>query len=158
MKRFAWLTVVLALILALGSIGAVRAEIIRPYGEGQIGLISVVLCEELTLRKKPDTGAKTVMKLEYGDRVIVDRQEDGWAHCFTSDEEDSPEGWVNADYIAVDPAWYVTEGRTPVYAWDDAHAPKVALLNGDTTLPILAQEGNWLLVSLRGAVGWVRAD
>ena len=86
----------------------------------------------------------------------MDRQADGWAHCFLGDSEDSDSGWVNADYIAIDPDWYRTEGKTPVYAWNDTLAPKVALLDANTILPILSDEGAWLIVSLRGAVGWVQ--
>ena len=54
MKKQTWLTILTALVLALGSIGAVYAEIIPPDEPGQqIGYIAVVLCEELTLREKP---------------------------------------------------------------------------------------------------------
>lgn len=45
--------------------------------------------------------------------------------------------------------------RSSVYAWDDKMAPKVALLEKDTTLPVLKEEEEWLIVSLRGAVGWI---
>ena len=34
-------------------------------------------------------------------------------------------------------------------------APKVALLSKGTMLPILKDEGEWLIVSLRGATGWI---
>ena len=68
----------------------------------------------------------------------------------------APAGWVNAEYIAIDPSWYRTEEATPVYAWNDESAPKVALLDANTTLPILKEEGDWLIVSLRGATGWIR--
>ena len=67
-----------------------------------------------------------------------------------------PAGWVNADYIAVDPAWYRADNATPVYAWNDTEAPKVALLDAGTELPILKDDGDWLIVSLRGATGWIR--
>lgn len=153
MKKLAFLTV---LVLMIASIASAQAEIIPRYGEGQIGLTAVVLCEELTVRKGSTTEAPVVTRVEYGSRIIVDRQADGWAHCFLGDSEDSDSGWVNADYIAIDPDWYRTEGKTPVYAWNDTLAPKVALLDGDTTLPILSDEGTWLIVSLRGAVGWIQ--
>ncbi|MBQ8109774.1 MAG: hypothetical protein IJ124_06440 [Clostridia bacterium] len=156
MKKMTWLSVLMVLVLVLGSAAAAHAEIIPPYGEGQIGLQAVVLCEELTMRKSSDAASGVVRKLKYGDFVLVDRQIDGWAHCFDSDSEDSLEGWVNSDYIIVDPARYVTDAKTPVYAWDDTLAPKVALLDANTTLPILKDEGAWLIVSLRGAVGWIR--
>ena len=153
MKKFALLTV---LILMIASISSAHAEIIPRYGEGQIGLTAVVLCEELTVRQGSTTEAPVVTKVGYGSRIIVDRQADGWAHCFLGDSEDSDSGWVNADYIAIDPDWYRTEGKTPVYAWNDTLAPKVALLDANTILPILSDEGAWLIVSLRGAVGWVQ--
>ena len=153
MKKFALLTV---LILMIASISSAHAEIIPRYGEGQIGLTAVVLCEELTVRQGSTTEAPVVTKVGYGSRIIVDRQADGWAHCFLGDSEDSDSGWVNADYIAIDPDWYRTEGKTPVYAWNDTLAPKVALLDANTILPILSDEGAWLIVSLRGAVGWIQ--
>ena len=36
-----------------------------------------------------------------------------------------------------------------------ADAPKIALLDEDTRLPILKEEGDWYIVSLRGAAGWL---
>ena len=158
MKKSVCIALLVALTLILGTLASAQAEILPPRGEGQIGLQAVVLCESLTVRREPSTSSETVTKLDYGDLPIVMEQSDGWAYCALGDSEDSLMGWVNADYIAIDPAWYRTDDRTPVYAWDSSSAKKIALLDADTTLPILAQEGNWLLVSLRGAVGWVRAD
>ncbi len=134
-----------------------HAEITPPLGEGQIGLTSVVICESLTLRREPGTTAKAVKTLKYGTRIIVINQADGWAYCTLGDSEDSPKGWVNADYLIIDPAWYKTEEKTPVYAWNDTLAPKVALLDAGTSLPILKAEGEWLIVSLRGATGWIKS-
>ena len=156
MKKKIWLTILTALVLALGCAGVVHAEIIPPHGFGQIGLQAVVLCETLTLREKPDASSRVVQTLDYGDLPIVMEQENGWAYCAVDDSEDSPLGWVNADYLAIDPAWYRTEKKTTVYAWNDTSAPKLALLNGNTRLPILKEDGGWLVVSLRGAAGWIQ--
>ena len=112
------------------------------------------LVEELERHRA--TEGRVVETLRYKDLPIVVDQSDGWAYCVLDDSEDAASGWVNADYIAVDPAWYRTEKKTTVYAWDEAAAPKVALLDANTTLPILKDEGDWLVVSLRGAVGWIR--
>ena len=156
MKKNIRILILALLVLALGSAAAVHAEIIPPYGEGQIGLTSVVLCEQLTLRREPSTSAKTVETLMYGSLINVMKQENGWAYCVFGDSEESPAGWVKTDYIAVDPAWYMAVAATPVYAWNDAAAPKVALLDTGTRLPILKDDGDWLVVSLRGASGWIR--
>ena len=162
MKKHTWLTILTTLILLTASIGTVHAEMIPPYGEGQIGLLAAVLCDSLTVRQEPDFSSQTVETLKYHDLIIVTEESDGWARCVLGDSEDSLSGWVNSDYIIIDPAWYRTDAKTPVYAWNDTAAPKVALLDANTELldpetflPVLKDEGEWLLVSLRGAVGWI---
>ena len=156
MKKHGLLTLLTTLVLLPGTIGTASAEIIPPHGEGQIGLEAIVLCEELSIRKEPGDAAEAVKTLEYGTQIIVQPETGGWAQCFLSDDVDEgPAGWVNEDYLAIDCAWYRTEEQTPVYAWDDEMAPKVELLEKDTTLPVLKEEEEWLIVSLRGAVGWI---
>jgi len=164
MKKRGWLMVLMALVVMSGCIGAVHAEVIPPYGPGQqIGYPAVVLCEKLTLREKPSSASKAIQSLDYGDLPIVigadlpegAEEENGFVYCTLSDSEDAPCGWIDSSYIVINPAWYVTEQNTKVFAWNDADAPKVALLDKGTRLPILKEDGDWYLVSLRGAVGWI---
>ncbi len=164
MKKIGLWMILTALFLALGC-AAAGAEIIPPFEPGQqIGYPAVVLCERLTLREKPGASSKAVRTLFFGAQPIaVDADqpggpkiENGFVYCVLGDSEDAPCGWVNADYIFINPAWYVTEKETPVYAWNDTAAPKVALLGEDERLPILKEEGDWYVVSLRGAAGWIR--
>ncbi len=164
MKKKGWLTFLTALVLVSGCTGVVHAEIIPPYDPGQqIGYPAVVLCKELTVREEPYFSSNTVQTLNYGDLPIVTgadqpagaREENGFVYCTLGDSEDSPCGWINSDYIAINPAWYVTEDETAVYAWDDTAAPKVALLDKGTRLPLLKEEGGWYIISLRGTVGWI---
>ena len=164
MKKHGWLTILTALVLALGCIGTVCAEVIPPDEPGQqIGYIAVVLCDELTLRENPSSSSKALHTLHYGDRPIVvgadaptgAQEENGFVYCTLGESEDSLCGWINADYIVINPAWYVTDQKTTVYAWNDSDALKVALLDKGTRLPILKEEGDWYVISLRGAVGWI---
>ena len=155
MKKHVWLTILTVMIMIIGSMMTVQAEIIPPYGEGQIGLSAVVLCENLTLRQAPGANAGVLDTLHDGARIIVSEQKDSWAHIFTGDSEDSAEGWVKAEYLAIDPAWYRADSATPVYAWNDTSALKVGLLDKDTVLPILKDDGEWIVVGLRGASGWI---
>ncbi len=156
MKKYAWI-MILTVLLVFGNIGMARAEIIPPQGPGQIGYQGAVLCQELTIRREPDFDSRSVGKLRYGDTFMVLKQSGGWAQVILSDDVDAePAGWVNAEYIIIDPAWYRTDETTAVYAWDDTSAPKVALLDPGTKLPILKEEGKWVVVSLRGAAGWIR--
>ena len=144
------------LMLFVLAAGVCHADIIPPYGEGQIGLTAVVLCSNLTVRKDRSASSEAVTTLNAGARFMVQNQVDGWADCFISDDVDGGcSGWVNADYIVVDPAWYRTNGSTPVYAWNDTKAPRVGLLDDGEMLPILKDDGDWLVVGLRGAAGWI---
>ncbi len=165
MKKYGLLKILTAMILVYGCIGVANAEIIPPHEAGQqIGYPAVVLCEKLTLWEEPDTSSKVMQSLNYGDLPIVvgadlptgAKEENGFVYCTLGDSEDAPCGWINSDYIVINPSWYVTEQETSVYAWNDNAAPKVALLDKDTQVPILKEEGDWYLVSLRGAVGWIQ--
>ena len=156
MRKRIWLAVLLSVILSCAGTARIRAEILPAQGEGQIGYQAVVLCESLTVRQERSASSKAVETLHYGDTFAVQDNWDGWASCFTSDDVDAGQtGWVNSDYIIVNPTWYRTDDTTPVYAWNDTMAPKVALLSKGTVLPILKDEGEWLIVSLRGATGWI---
>ena len=167
MKKYGRLTILTAMILALGCAGAVHAEIIPPLGPGQqIGYPAAVLCDTLTIRERPSSSARMVQTLHHGDRPIVVNadqpegplKENGFVYCVLGDSEDATSGWINADYIIINPPLYVTEKDTAVYAWNDVTAPRVALLGKGDKLAVLKTEGNWFLVSLRGAAGWIKTD
>jgi hypothetical protein len=127
MKKHIWLAILTALILTLGCTAASHAEIIPPYGPGQqIGYPAVVLCETLSLRESPNSYSRAIQTLFYGETPIVvgaDRpvgpmEENGFVYVTLGDSEDSPTGWINSDYLIINPSWYVTEGSKPVFAWN----------------------------------------
>ena len=126
MKKHIWLTILALMLIVFGSFVTVQAEVLAPYGEGQIGLQAVVLCDSLTVREQPSVNTRAVRILHSEDRIIVTKQEDGWAQICISDAVDAgPEGWVKTDYIVIDPAWYRADSATPVYAWNDiVHIPQ----------------------------------
>ena len=143
-----------ALLIYFVIITAAKAEIIPPFGQGQTGLQAVVLCESLTLRKDRSASSEAIQAIPYGSLIVVQTVEEGWAYCAAS-EGAGPAGWVKSDYLAIDPAWYVCDETIPVYAFGDHMAPKVALLSRGDKLPILKNEEDWVVVSLRGAAGWI---
>lgn len=121
---------------------------------------SVVLCESLSiLDNRGDQGGKKVGTLLYGNTPPVIESWDGYAKIYYADA--SKTGWVRNEYLMMDPAWYVCDDSTQVYAYPDVMAPKIALLDKDTKLPILTEYqddtiNGWVCVSLRGAAGWIR--
>ena len=154
-KRGMMLFASLVTFFSLGS--TCRAEILPAYGPGQIGYTAVVLCDSLSVRQERSSASEAVKTLHHGDRMMVLSQKDGWAECCLSDDVDaSPDGWVNADYIVIDPSWYKADDYTTVYAWNDTKANKIARIDKGTVLPILKDDGQWLVVGLRGASGWIR--
>ena len=121
---------------------------------------AVVLCESLSvLDARGDQGGRKVMTLNYtGKDILVIDSWDGWAQIHYSDGAEL--GWVRSDYLLMDPAWYLCDEDVQVYAYPDTMAPRVALLDEGTKLPIItgydAEYESWVCVSLRGAAGWIR--
>ena len=157
MKKVTFLTLLLALVLALGSLCTVQADLIPPQGMGQIGIGAIVLMNGMPVYEKPDDASKVMETLETGSHIILLSQDDGWAECTLSDAVDAgPAGWVKTEYLLVDNAWYLTEATvTPVYAWNDTEAPIIDLLDEYTLVPVLKEDGDWLVISLRGATAWI---
>ena len=123
---------------------------------------AVVLCERLSvLDNRGDQGGKKVETLLYSGSAVIPVIEswDGYAKIYYADGAKT--GWVRSDYLMMNPAWYLCDEAVQVYAYPDPMAPRVALLDADTKLPILTQTADengreWVCVSLRGAAGWIR--
>lgn len=115
-----------------------------------------VLCATLTLRESASASARAVRTLEYGATVrILDRDGD-WMRVSAQEGGDAQTGWVRADYVLVDPAMYTSAGETAVYAYPGEDAPRVALLDGGETHPVIARLDGYTVISLRGASGFIR--
>ena len=145
----------ICLFLALVLLSAAAlGEITRPIGPGQFGYDAVVISKTVSIRPEQNANAKAVTKLNFGDHVAVMSLGNGWCECFLS-ETDGLTGYALEDYLLLDPAYITTEESTPVYAWQARTAKRVGLLGRGETYPIIRMEGDWLLISLRGAAGWI---
>ncbi len=147
------LVICIALVLSVISTAAL-GEIQRPAGPGQLGYDAVVISKSVSVRPMQNANAKAVKKLNFGDHLAVMSLGNGWCECFLSETE-GVSGYVLEDYVLLDPAYITTEGSTAVYAWQAANAKKVGLLGKGEKFPIIRMEGDWLLISLRGAAGWI---
>ncbi len=122
---------------------------------------AVMLCESLSvLNARGDQGGKKVETRYYsGETIPVIESWDGYAKIYYADGTKT--GWVRNDYLLMDPAWYVCDDDLQVYAYPGTMAPRVALLDKGTKLPIITEYNDdsvngWVCVSLRGAAGWIR--
>lgn len=154
MKRIIAILCILLLGVSCAHASVLPAEGIQQgfyQFTGLEGKRAVVLCESLSVCD--ERNGRQIHKLSYGDTFITTEGWDGWADCFYSDG--FVRGWVRSDYIMVDPAYYMADDAVQVYAYGDHMAPRVALLDKGTKLPILYDAGDWFVVSLRGAAGWI---
>ena len=165
MKRF--FALLLCLLL---SAGAAHASILPPtrVDEGFAAWTgiectpAVILCENLSVYDaRGDQGGVKVETLHYsGQTVPVIESWDGYTLIYYADGAKT--GWVHSEYLLFDPAWYVCDQGTPVYAFPDTMAPRVGYLATGTKLPIITEYDDgeslhgWVCVSLRGASGWIR--
>lgn len=146
----------ICLFLVIMMISAVAfGEITHPIGPGQLGYDAVVISKSVSVRQTPNTNAKVVTKLSFGDHLAVMSLGNGWCEVYLSETEGLT-GYVLEDFIMIDPAYIRMEESTNVYAWQATDAKRVGQLSRDENYyPIIRMEGNWLLISLRGAAGWI---
>lgn len=163
MKRI--MLLIMSLLLCAGT---AQATILAPDGvdvdfynwTGIECTPAVVLCENLSVYDaRGDQGGKKVETLRYSGRTIpVIESWDGYALIYYSDG--SKTGWVHSEYLLMDPAWYICDQGTPVYAYPETTAPRVGYLATGTEAPIITEYSDgrkeWVCVSLRGASGWIR--
>ena len=133
---------------------AAFGEITHPRGAGQLGFDAVIISKNISVRPTQNANAKATKKMNYGEHMAVMSLGNGWCECYLSETE-GVSGYVLEDYILIDPAYITTEEPTPVYAWQAQNAKRVGLLGRGETFPIIRMEGEWLLISLRGAAGWI---
>ncbi len=115
---------------------------------------ALVLCHSLSVCD--ERNGKKVTTLYYGDgtdTIPVIEAWDGWAKIYYA--EGTKTGWVRSEYLLFDPAWYECDEGTRVYAYDDHLAPCVAYLSKGTKRAIIRETEEWVLISLRGAAGWI---
>ena len=150
---------VLAVLLLTGS---ASATILEPQGvdlgfklaTGIEAKYAVVLCRSLSVHLDHDATSRKMKTLSAGDSFLTWDNWNEWYNCYYSEERDA--GWTRNYYLLEDPAYYITDGQTAVYAYGDTQAPRVALLGRNEELPIILETDEWCVVSIRGASGWIR--
>lgn len=115
-----------------------------------------VLCQTLTVRESASASAKAVHTLAYGDTVDILAQVGVWTQGSAQNGTQRVTGWVRGEYLLTAPAQYVSAGETAVYAYPGEGAPRAGLLADGETHPVIAQLDGYIVISLRGASGFVR--
>ncbi len=115
-----------------------------------------VLCESLSAREEPDGKSNTLCTLIYGTHCTVIEENDNWYQVVYRNEEGKRErGWVRKEYVLVNPGYFTPDAETPVYALPSRHSKRVGLIDEGTQYPIIGEYEGFLVISLRGASGFV---
>ena len=118
--------------------------------------LGYVLCEFLSLRENPDVTSKLIHTMTYGTYCTVKEESGSWYNVtYRNEEHMRYSGWVRKEYILVNPDYFVPDGETPVYAMPSGSSKRVGLISGETRYPIIGEINGFLVISLRGASGFV---
>ena len=126
--------------------------------EANYGRTAKVLCESLTLRLSPSFSAKAVTTLGWNTTLLPEGDPvDGWQQVTVVAQDGSLgyTGYVRSEYLLYDCRWYTASSSTPVYAYPSPDAPRVGLLDKNSAYPIIAEYNGYIVISLRGASGFV---
>lgn len=156
-KRISVLLITVALlrisIVAWATSDPIGKEEYNGYPLYDIGF---VLCEDLTIRESAYSYAKAIATIGYGEYCDVMHEEGNWCYISYFDIQNTHvEGWVRSEYVLVNPAYFTPVTETPVYAYPSKAAKRVGLIDNELIYPIIEEYGNYYVISLRGASGFV---
>lgn len=117
--------------------------------------LGFVLCETLSLRENPDATSRIIQTMTYGTYCTVIEEIGSWYNVTYRDESLRYSGWVRKEYVLVNPDYFVPDGETPVYAMPSGSSKRVGLINNEARYPIIGEINGFLVISLRGASGFV---
>lgn len=128
-----------------------------PYGDyTPAGAQGYVLCQQLTIRERPDTAAAALFSMAYGDTFDIVDEGGDWYHVRYQGMERDVVGYVLKSYVLKDAAFMELVAETPAYAYPAADAKRVALLNAGDRYAVIARVNGYVVISLRGASAFIR--
>ena len=126
--------------------------------EPNYGWTAQVLCESLSLRQSPSFSAQVITTLGWNTTLLPEGDPvDGWqlVTMVAQDGSLGYTGYVRSEYLLYDCRWFTASSSTPVYAYPSPEAPRVGLLDKGSAYPIIAEYNGYIVISLRGASGFV---
>ncbi|MDL2318672.1 SH3 domain-containing protein [Eubacteriales bacterium OttesenSCG-928-A19] len=117
----------------------------------------VVISQNVSLRESPSLGATRITSIPNGTVLDLLDEQSGWYYvAYYNAANTAPlEGWVLVDFIVRDPSFITTTASTYVYAMPSRDAKKVGQLVSGTQLVIIGEYGDFWVVNLRSASGFI---
>lgn len=118
----------------------------------------IVLCETLSIRQQPDTGATTIAEAYNGDTLTVLAEQGDWYHIRFDDSATNAhgEGYVLKRFVVTNPEYATALGNTFIYAMPSGSAKMVGDVQSGTQLLVIGEWDDFWAVNLRTASGFVR--
>lgn len=137
-------------------VGWVSSGSVR-YDQGVPVYPGVVISQNVSLRESPSTGATRITSIPNGSVLDLLDEQSGWYYVAYYDgvNVNPLEGWVVVDFIVRDPSFVTTTKSTYVYAMPSLDSKKVGQLISGTQLVVIGEYGDFWVVNLRSASGFI---
>ncbi len=159
MKKTAW---ILALLLTLALAVPALADGVSQYVSGDyqgaetIFHTATVLAQNVTLRDAASYNGKSLTSIPNGAVVDVVQENGAWLLVRYAGAKGSYEGWILREYVVLNAMTIILRSsNTAVYAAPSQASPKVGSLPCYTALPVIGMWGDFYIVSLRSASGFI---
>ena len=94
-----------------------------------------------------------IASLPYGTTLTcTGEKHPGWLEVTAAEQT----GWVREEFLLLNPSYLTFAEETPVLAWPSAEASWIGLLSAGTSAPVLGEVDGYIVISLRGASGFVK--
>lgn len=114
--------------------------------------VGYVLCESLSVRMEPNITSNVIASFAHGLTFNITAVDQSWYKV----NYDGTIGWVNGQYVLVNPQYYTAQSEKAVYAYPGANALRIGLIDANTRLAIIADLQDYYCVSIRGASGFIQ--
>lgn len=117
----------------------------------------IVISQNVSLRAEPSTGATRLATISNGTVLDLLNEQNGWYQVAYYDGKSVMplQGWVRNDYIVRNPSFITTTALTYVYAMPALDSKKVGQLVAGTQLVVIGEFGDFWVVNLRSASGFI---
>ena len=119
----------------------------------------IVISQSVTLRQSPSTTAKQLARPTNGAVFDILGTQGDWYHVrYYGSGNDPVEGYVRTYFVVEDPAFVTTTRQTYVYAVPSRQSKMVGELVPGTQLVVIGEYGDFWVVNLRSASGFIHKE
>ncbi|MBQ8161454.1 MAG: SH3 domain-containing protein [Clostridia bacterium] len=155
-RLLTWYLVLSMLIISCLPLAALSEGYVSGDDMGLDSGTAVVLAKSLTLRKSASVNAGKVTSASSGDTLKVLERAGDWTRVALQKSGKSQEGWVLTEYIVFSPlVLTLRRSNTSIYSAPDRNSKLISSLAKDTELQVTGTYGNFWVVTVRTASGFL---